>query len=823
MAGLDPRQVISHFRKGTRQETAQYKSSINLQNRIQPGNAPISYPRSCIAFVAKYFGNGIRPIVWFDEEYADQLLILLLQSLWPRLRQSFAACTFSLQLRALSTRPFDLLFAPSEAYSRFANLPRENLLQGSEINIPSSSNVEPWCEAFAKSVFSASIVDKPGQAWPGLMAALDEDPTAVRRLYLLNELRERVELSPTAALGMMDIVESLSPKASESRSLKASVLNLALEQVSDRRDAQASVELAHLICERLTHPAFESVAVDIQERIIDVVSRSTAAHPDIGLAGLETLIGKASKHSTAVHAFRRGLVQALNILSAEAPARLAVLRDHPTAAADLVNADPGIAGIYLKLATDRGQAGSDVLRWLKTFPDDVNWPATIKALLPLTYRAADASLADELFVHLAEEEVQWAMTTLTSTNALEDEKMCRVVEARLIGRFPTIVRDWAFGQETWTQAIAEVAAATFPDGADGVLALLADQRAQCCNGTRALAELIRRDFRPNVPNWLRHLAETNSQVLLRLLNCGPKSPERVLECIGKLCQSIDSLSEDAVIEAKGPLLAFTSVPIFDELTDLVVRSSIAAVLRTESNWSKFEFVTEVPISAWFDRVHGARLVSIVANEVRRDADSWQRAWQWLSGAPFQLLHSHTAPTLEVIGYLVSQRRGLWTSDAAASWAAFLHRSVRESQPVLGVRHCVQALEFAFRNTDLPLAKVVTAAFPVVYGVVVSGSLHVGETDRLFSYFDWDRGKELRRMLVDAFLQSSWDPGELALCANSAAIVRQIYKRVSRKWRGREYVDKMVIGLGNMHDDNAVGVKNELIALINAPDFYEPWD
>ena len=65
------------------------------------------------AFVSRYFGQGVRPIVWFNAEKPEEYFWRLMEHLWPRLRTAFSCCTFSLQLRQLQDRPFDLLFAPA--------------------------------------------------------------------------------------------------------------------------------------------------------------------------------------------------------------------------------------------------------------------------------------------------------------------------------------------------------------------------------------------------------------------------------------------------------------------------------------------------------------------------------------------------------------------------------------------------------------------------------------------------------------------------------------------------------------------------------------
>ena len=53
----------------------------------------------------------------------------------------------------------------------------------------------------------------------------------------------------------------------------------------------------------------------------------------------------------------------------------------------------------------------------------------------------------------------------------------------------------------------------------------------------------------------------------------------------------------------------------------------------------------------------------------------------------------------------------------------------------------------------PLGAVAAEAFYDVYAAVTELSVYTAEAGPLFSVFDWDKGKELRRALVNSFLNS----------------------------------------------------------------------
>ncbi len=161
------------------------------------------------AFVSRYFGQGVRPIVWFNAENPEEYFWRLMEHLWPRLRSAFSCCTFSLQPRQLQDRPFDLLFAPAGVYSRFTKLTPDHLVDAGKIRKLTGIEAEPWCEFWADALFSDRTGLPSGENELPMWNELGEDPGGARKLSLIHELRLRASQSPTAGVGAVDVVESL--------------------------------------------------------------------------------------------------------------------------------------------------------------------------------------------------------------------------------------------------------------------------------------------------------------------------------------------------------------------------------------------------------------------------------------------------------------------------------------------------------------------------------------------------------------------------------------------------------------------------------------
>jgi hypothetical protein len=94
-----------------------------------------------------------------------------------------------------------------------------------------------------------------------------------------------------------------------------------------------------------------------------------------------------------------------------------------------------------------------------------------------------------------------------------------------------------------------------------------------------------------------------------------------------------------------------------------------------------------------------------------------------------------------------------------------------------------------RARQQPVSLLIAALFPVIYREL-SKEDDVPELLKFFPFFDWDRCKAVRRELVDAFISSSWPPGNLALTAYRCGDVSRILKRVVTSYDGVKYLSRL---------------------------------
>ncbi len=203
----DPTAISRLFRTPVnRSSDEQYSHTLSWPDDTltpsPPGPPPV---KSQFDFVYRYFVEGKRPIVWFENPDPASTLWQILNGIWPALRTRFASCTFCLQPRTLEDHAFDLMFAPSESHARFLKTPPDQTIDPAQkTSLPSAA--DDWWRRWTHRLFGGS----PSEHFDDeLWTDLDDDPTAVRRLYLIESASLTPGDSPQTAVGAMDLVVSV--------------------------------------------------------------------------------------------------------------------------------------------------------------------------------------------------------------------------------------------------------------------------------------------------------------------------------------------------------------------------------------------------------------------------------------------------------------------------------------------------------------------------------------------------------------------------------------------------------------------------------------
>ena len=163
---------------------------------------------SVVELVDAVFVDG-RPVVFFDCTGSEAIAIRLILALWPSTRRKFSVCTFALGPRMSENGFFDLVFAPISARSRFTGYGHRRV-SGTQRSRTQRGGVDcHWAEPVALHIFRSDDPSLLGLDSAGLLRLEQSgDRASLRVVSLWNELALRANKTPTAVLGLLDIVRS---------------------------------------------------------------------------------------------------------------------------------------------------------------------------------------------------------------------------------------------------------------------------------------------------------------------------------------------------------------------------------------------------------------------------------------------------------------------------------------------------------------------------------------------------------------------------------------------------------------------------------------
>lgn len=502
------------------------------------------------------------------------------------------------------------------------------------------------------------------------------------------------------------------------------------------------------------------------------------------------------------------------------------LRTTPGLVELIVPAAPAVAAALVRAAVSDSagsDARADIVQWLTRISDRELLVALRNAIVPVL-GSRDSDLLYALLKELTQEEVPVILGTLwTRTQQFDSKALQAVIVDRVVRDYPIETRAWLQARVKWSTTVVDLFAATYAPTRHGLLEFLSsDTDLTHSQRGEVLAAFMRAIGRGALPHWFQDVVHSDLSLLLILLEAG-ESVE-VNEQVIRLLDDLRDLPIARSPELIEKVLACRDRPYFGRLLDLTIRSLIVAYVSGEINEAAIRPIQNHVIAVpWFLSVEARDLRSLVTNDTWSSADRWSNAWRWLQQAPSALYAREQSALPVLVDALTRSHHSHWSDEIAIMWAEILRRCASES---LGASNrlglFVQALKFSFDHTSLPLGPVVAQAFPSVYSAITDGQGVPAETDPLFGMFDWDKGKELRRNLVDSFYYSHWRAGDLMMAAGDLSLLRKVFKRLVKKPRGVQYALAAIADLELRADGTAAGLAVELRRMLAQPDFYEEW-
>ena len=806
-----PNRFASAFRVPARGTLGDY--SVPAKSVMAASSRVISSEPLGECFIQRYFGEGLAPIVWLGAKNPESAAWCVIQALWPSLRARFACCTLALQPRTLGDRPFDLVFAPPSVASRFVDFARSHIVDGRATL--GASTTESWFGYWSTCVFDGSPFEACEQVRK-LSSNLEPYATAIRSVLLFLELKKRSVDSPTAALGALDLLEKLALGNSRAQEEKFALVTAAKRSI-ERLPAHDARELLYLLCGRLEEYSLVPDQ-ELQADIRNLVHKLIRDDPQQGITDAGVL---TTRHAAAAPGlYMLGVGDALTgMLGAFAIESL--LLQQTRLMENLIPHRPEIPALILRTSglDNRKRTISSIVDWCRAERVCRVRQTLRLTLLPEIANSDDAPLLEELLRDLGCEEVAEVCEIIAKQAAFRFRPLSDIV-GRLVGeRQSENVRLWSRTHDWSSYQAAAVIAASYSNTEEGLNELLSTATNDSANCSLLLAAFIERASAYSPPGWLlAHLEEDYKcwEVLVDGM-----SDQAVVDVVMNVIRGGLRRSRIAQVTHAARKIGGVSGRNSSALQEYAIRQLLADYVEETCEIDKVE--------AWFeerwvqDVLTHARTDSanaIITYQLKRSSSSWVRIWNVIEKTPNAVVFENDRLIVEIISILLRADSARWTVGVADKWRSLLSKV--SGGDCVRINLCGQALHFALEHPHLPLGGVVAEAFYPVHDAAMAQQPDRGPWF-LWGFGTWDKAKDLRRSLVDSFLQSDWSASHFVLAAREPWLLRKVCTRMLRQWKGQQFLDRAYSELRGVRSPRTLELLSVLRDIMQSPETAEEWD
>lgn len=722
------------------------------------------------------FLEDSKPVALFDAPAPELIAVRLLSALWPALRRRFTLSTFALSPRKIEGRNFDLVFAPMDARARFADWP------GRRIDARAGKVARHrWTGEIVNRVFKSPV---PRLLDDREIRLIGEDesgtPAALRIALLWDELLGKLEQSPSAALGLLDIANSRMQSGS-------------------------------------------AAVLDLQPALANAAQRAIATFP--APEAWEFLGAMARKiYDSPLTPTLPSVSAAAGVLAGRSPAGAIALLDKADGEGAIEAMVPAIAD---GLAAHYGNAVEQALAGARL--------PTFARLIVANPQLARASLESPKLIE------RMAQTIVGIEPPLFDAFRNEIMPALVDDRHAVLACP-LFASLDVDGVLAEVEHLNEANrfGAKSLLPPLIGRARQLSAIERLRGTLL--SAAPS-PGRDRFLSMTLSPIaddawwLLRQRDLGKDEANRLLQGVVRQAdaqQFRDLFAQPSLAPILIERLAGSRDLVLRAVTDgqlpLALRAQTVLQLLPESpEPQKRELATNLLDHCLRDHFGGDELATF-STLFAILGPSLDGGWVARAGSGRAMSASiinrnvvafNTAPksarkrilaAIEELAEGLAVRSPLDLDEAASSACAALLWDAQAVNFTGLLRSAGRLLPTLFRSGQAPVSAIVAATFPFVYRELAKGD-DVPDFFKFVPFMDWDRCKAARRELVDVFLSSdSWRPVDLALTACRASDVGKILKRAAKSYHGEAYIARVAADLGVLPEPCRKQVKKTIMLL-----------
>lgn len=699
-----------------------------------------------------------KPVVLFDAPSPDVIAIRLLTALWPALRRRFALSTFALSPRKIDGRSFDLVFAPKDARARFADWP------GRRIDARDGKAARHrWTGEIVERVFQSPIPWLLDDREIRLIGEEDSStPAALRIALLWDELLAKLEHSPSAALGLIDIANSKMQSSSTAVRDLQPALVVAAQRAVETLPAPEAWEFLGAMVRKIFGTALSAALPSVSAAAGVLASRSPAG----AIALLDQSDGE-----DAIDAIVPAMADALAAHFGDAAERALTEARSPTFTR-LVVANGKLARATLASPALIERMAHAIVHLKPPLFDAIR-----DEIMPALVDDRHAVVARPLFVSLDAASVLAEVKRLDQVNHFQSmsllpplieraRQLSTIEELRgtLLSLAPSPGRD-------------QFLRMTLSPIADDAWWLLQHPNLSKDTANRLLQDVVRQADAQQFQNLL-----AQSSLAPMLIERFAGAPDLLLRAVtwGQLPLT---LRVPVVLQ----LLPESPEPQRQELALNLLADCLRAHFGVDelATFSRLLAILGPSLDGgWVVRTGLGRSMSasVVNRNVVAFNTSPKQARQRILAAVEELAEGLAVRSLVDLDEVAA------TACASLLWDA-------QSVNFTGLlRGSGRLLPILLRSGRAPVSAIIAATFPFIYRELAKED-DVPDFFKFVPFVDWDRCKAARRELVDTFLSSdSWRPGDLALTACRASDVGKILRRTAKSYRGEAYIARVAADL-----------------------------
>lgn len=701
-----------------------------------------------IELVEALFLEDRKPIVVFDAPDPEGITLRLLTAFWPSFRRTFAASTFALSPRTLGGRSFDLVFAPRHARPRFSDWSGRRI----DARKPAGDR-HRWSREIVDRVFGG---DKPSllrdDALGELSSANGGTEAELRISLLWNELHDKLEKSPNAALGLLDIANSRSTRNLDAIKRLEPELARAAQRAATALPPSEAWRFLLALTDKLRDVRLQlSAARTIRSAAIELAIRA----PTDAIANV-AMLATSRGHELLIGAIGDGIARDF-----DAERATAIVALKPTNLLQLLLLSPILASasltrypaLSMRLATALAEAPAEIR-------DDAK-----RLLLRLLVDDWHADAARVLIADLNRDELLVEAKLLDAANGLAAQNLHEplVERARMIGALTELRNTVAVLLPSRdTDALLLRLIAPVQDDLQWLL-----ETTTLADGRRL--DLLRRLLRSASASAFKSLVASGQQAsALQLLMQDPTGSFDIVARVLDEEGMDPSLAVDTIMR----LLPFTN----NERACQLASRALEIILPRNIGADRDDALGKVLdiMGPNFDASLAIRIGlnrEVLGEVITANLSAFNRSQA--------AVRQRVMSAIEELARAIVTRGRVDYPECAVEDAANLLWDSTTLYQEASVRASATLMPFLLRSQREPVSPLIAAAFPAVYKELKKAE-DTPDFFKLFIFVDWDRRKIARRELVDAFMQSNWHAADIALAAaradDSSRILRDIAKQ-----------------------------------------------